>query len=52
MPYTDKQVRLFQGVKHGTIHRKGMTPGKAAKMLSHENKRKAGVAARMMRGEK
>lgn len=34
MPYNDAQVRLLQGVKHGSIQRKGLSSQKAAKMLS------------------
>lgn len=34
MPYNDAQVRLFQMVAHGKIKRKGLTPGKAAALLS------------------
>jgi hypothetical protein len=34
MPYNDSQVRLFQMAKHGKIHRKGLSPGKASKILA------------------
>jgi hypothetical protein len=34
MPYTAKQVRLFQMIKHGKVKRKGLSAGKAAKMLT------------------
>ncbi len=34
MPYNDAQVRLFQMVKHGKAHKKGMSARTASKMLS------------------
>jgi hypothetical protein len=34
MPYGSKQVRLFQMIKHGKIMRKGLSPGKASKLLA------------------
>lgn len=34
MPYDPAQVRLFQMAAHGKIKRKGLSPGKAASLLS------------------
>lgn len=43
MPYDAAQVRLFQMVKHGKIKRKGLSPGKAAALLSEaEQSRSSG----------
>jgi len=38
---TKKQERFLQGVKHGTIHRKGITPADARRALGeHGGKKK------------
>lgn len=34
MPYPASTVRLFQMVRHGKAHRKGLSSGKAAALLS------------------
>lgn len=34
MPYSPKQIRLFQAIKHGKIKRKGISKGKAAAILA------------------
>ncbi len=33
---TEKQRRFLEGVKHGNIHRKGITPKDAARALGDE----------------
>lgn len=43
MPYTEKQERLLQAIKRGFKPKeamKGVTPGRAAEMLSHGAKKR------------
>lgn len=53
MPYNPAQVRLFQAVKHGSFKKKGLTPGKAAALLSEARQsKKSGHAAKTLSGKK
>ena len=37
---TEKQRRFLEGVKHGNIHRKGITPADAERALGENEKKK------------
>lgn len=52
MPYTQKQMNLFQCVKHGGCKGSGIKPGQAAKMVTHGVKKKRGAGARAITGKK
>jgi hypothetical protein len=46
MPYSEKQRKVLQAIKHGwrpTGSFKNVSAGKAAKMLSHGTKKKTGA---------
>jgi hypothetical protein len=32
-----RQFRFFQGIKHGSIHAKGLSPQTASEMLGHQS---------------
>lgn len=49
MPYSAKQARLFQMIKHDKIKRKGLSAGKAAELLTHGVKRRGKVAKEIIK---
>lgn len=57
MPYSDRQVKLFQGIAHGSIKKPGLTRGKASKMLAEAgqskqsgHKRRSSAASKLSHG--
>ncbi len=53
MPYNSAQVRLFQMVKHGKAHKKGLSPAKASSLLSEAGQSKSsGHASKVLSGKR